>query len=136
MAAVRVAGTDLHAGQDWIDRLWESSSARLLWTAVTCGLLFAHVAATQLPMPSSAPVLRGATPVAVAPATTQVPELATLAAEAPGLLDAALRPAHSAAAARSRQLAAFLGFGEEGEGPDRPSDPRAHASRAGTAGEC
>jgi hypothetical protein len=136
IAAARIAGTDLQPGQDWIDRLWESSLARLLWTVVTFGLLFAAVAEMPLPMPSPVPVPRRATPAPVASALTHAPELTDLAAQAPGLLDAALRPGRSAGGARSRQLAAFLGLDEEDEKRDRNRDPRALASRAGAAGEC
>jgi hypothetical protein len=37
----------------WVDRLWESSGARLLWAATLCLLLLGHVLATR-PMPAAA----------------------------------------------------------------------------------
>ncbi len=44
------------AAPTWIDRLWESSPARLLWAATTCALLLGHlIAARPMPVHSSPP---------------------------------------------------------------------------------
>lgn len=133
IAAARLAGADLAPRRDWIDRLWESSSARLLWTVVTCGLLFANAAATRLPTPSP-PLPREA--ATGPPAWNQGPELADLAAEAPGLFAGVLRRGRVDGAERRRQLATLLDLGEEIEERARDGAPRSHDARARAAGEC
>jgi hypothetical protein len=99
LATARIAGAEAAAASDWLDRVWESSAVRLLWTATTCGLLLAHLALQRAP----------ATPPARPVRSAAAEELASLA---PAALWAAMgRRDADGGVDRERQLALLLDAG-------------------------
>lgn len=103
LAAAHLAAAGAPVHHHWIDRLWESSVARLAWVSIVCGLVLANLSAPRAPELSTEVAVQPSSSGSPSTAPAHDPELADIAALASRLVHPRGHDVE-----RTRQLAVLL----------------------------